>query len=110
MPIVRFPATVAALVLALSGSAVAQGAAQADLCDAQARRVSGYEPGLIPPLRLGPVTLRVGGSVAVGVARSSGPGVTPPVPKGAGAGAREMRRIRAEQKYRTAYAACMAQH
>lgn len=110
MSIVRISALAAALVLGLSGAALAQGAAQADLCDAQARNVSGYQPGLIPPLRLGPVTLRMSGSVAVGAARSSGPGVTPPVPKGAGSGAREMRRIRAEQQYRSAYATCMSQH
>lgn len=104
----RIIVAAALMGVSLSGPVLAQSSVAGDLCDAQARKLSGYQPGLIPPVRLGPVTLRFGGSVAVGVSRSSGPGVTPAVPKGAGSGAREMRRIRAEEKYRSAYADCMA--
>lgn len=79
---------------------------QADICDRQARHASGYQGGRLPKFKIGPFTAQISGSVAVGVSRSSG-NAGPSVPKGAGAGAREMREINQEREYRRHYEACM---
>ena len=98
----------ALLVAALPGVVLAQTSDRVSVCDRRAKQISGYEPGLIPPFKIGPFTAKISGSVAIGVSRSSGSGFEPSVPRGAGAGAREMRAIRAEQRYKQEYAACIA--
>ena len=101
------PVLSAAVAMMLALPAVAQTNTTDDRCDRIARQQSGYDGGRLPGVKVGPFNLRVSGSVAIGVSRSSG-GAGVSVPAGAGEGAREMRRIRAEEDYREAYEACVA--
>lgn len=93
--------------LVLVVPAAAQTTAIDSRCDRIARAQSGYEGGRLPTVEAGPLSLRLSGSVALGVSRSSG-GAGVSVPAGAGEGARELRRTRAERAYHDAYAACVA--
>ena len=98
--------TAAALLLVAPGAVLA-GSAQ-DLCDARARAATGYHGGRIPDVEVGPVTLRIGGSVAIGVSRSSGSPLANPAPRGAGAYAREQRQAAQAKDYRAALDSCLA--
>lgn len=101
-------ATLCAVLIGLSGPAVAQGGVQADLCERQARNASGYWGGRIPEVKIGPFTAKIGGSVAIGASRSSGAPNAVKVPSGAGAYAREQREAEREKHYKRLYSRCMA--
>ena len=98
--------TAAAVLLATPCAVLAESAQ--DLCDARARAESGYYGGRVPDVQVGPVTLSIGGSVAVGVSRSRGTPLTNPVPRGAGAYAREQRQAAQAQDYAVALNNCLA--
>lgn len=95
---------IAALALALPAAALADDTLSQS-CDMQARKISGHVPGLIPPVSMGPLTLKITGEVAVGVSNTRGAFVGTP---DRGAGQRMMRRDQAEAEYKRLYADCMA--
>jgi len=66
---------------------------QEEVCRARAERLSGYTPSALEA-RVGNVTIRLSGSVALGVSRGSGP-AAPTAPAFAGAAAQE--RLEAER-------------
>ena len=78
-----------------------------ETCDRQARSASGYQGGRLPKFKIGPFTAQISGSVTIGAGRSSGPS-GPKVPRGAGAGARDLREIRQEKEYRRLYEECLS--
>ena len=96
---------------ALAALLVTTGAPRADVlrdrCDNRAREVSGYYGGRIPSFKIGPFTARVGGSVAIGVGRSSG-GASPASPPFAGSYSVERREAAKAERYERALADCMA--
>lgn len=103
----RFPL---AAILALLMIAPARADAPEESCRARAERLSGHRPGGLTA-EVGNVTVRLGGSVALGVSRSSGP-AAPAAPPFAGAAARE--RLEAERNekraalYRQYFDQCMS--
>lgn len=105
MPVPFLRPLVVALTLGLPVAGLAEQPDATLSCDAKARKVSGHVPGLIPPVRLGPMTLKITGEVALGVSNSRGAFATSP--RG-GEGQRMLRRERAEQEYNRVYADCLA--
>lgn len=91
------------LLVLLATSATAQDAAQS--CHERAMRQAGIRDTQIGD---GRASIRIGGSVAVGVSRSSGP-ATPGVPAYAGSAASERFEQKRQQKiYRRTFQDCMS--
>lgn len=103
----RVAAIAGVLAVTAGAPAAAQGSVQADICERQAREASGYWGGRIPDIKIGPFTAKIGGSVALGVSRSSGATSAVKVPRGAGAYAREQREAEREKVYKRHYARCI---
>ncbi|MCB1340110.1 MAG: hypothetical protein KDK24_03390 [Pseudooceanicola sp.] len=92
------------LALGLPAVALADGQDNAKRCDMLARKASGHTPGLIPPIRLGAVTLKITGSVAFGVDSQRGAIATT---SARGADARDFDRDRKEAEYTRYYNECL---
>lgn len=99
----------AGLALVLVTAAAAN--AQEEACRARAERLSGYRPSGLET-RLGNVTIRLSGSVALGTSRSSGPAM-PAAPAFAGAAARERFEAKRNEKraarYQQYFDRCMSE-
>ena len=80
---------------------------QRDVCDRQAREISGYDAFGGLSVTTGNVTARLSGSVAVGVSRSRGP-ENPKAPAFAGSSSVERREAQARERYDAALKACLA--
>jgi len=100
-----------AAALALVMVAPAAAGEREDACRARAERLSGYTPGALET-HVGNVTIRLSGSVALGVSRSSGPTVSS-APPFAGAASRERydakRNSEKAQRYKQYFDQCMSQ-
>ncbi|GAA6198867.1 hypothetical protein [Aquicoccus sp. SU-CL01552] len=104
----RFFSLAAGLALVMAAPAAAE--EREDTCRARAERLSGYSPGALET-QVGEVTIRLSGSIALGVSRSSGP-IVSSAPPSAGAAARERheanRNSEKSKRYKQYFDQCMS--